>query len=92
MKKAIFISIFLSVFIAFGACSLVVYSSDINNYDGPSGGVLCNKKKTRCTVGKVVMRGSISRPLYVRDGIICNYKRTRCTNGYTIIKSSKPQY
>lgn len=95
MKKVVFLSVLLSSFIALGAYADVIYASDKNNTgdsDVSAAGVLCNHKKTRCTVGKFVMQGTINHPLYVRDGIVCNYKRTQCTNGYSMQRSQKPQY
>lgn len=89
MKRIVFLTVLLSSFIALGANAQV---SNNDNSDGPSAGVLCNKKKTRCTIGKFVMQSTASKPLFVSDGIVCNYKRTRCTNGYTMQSTTYPQY
>lgn len=93
MKKKFVFSIFV--------CFLMVTQVYASNYEvqsvqsntETSGGVMCNKKMTVCTVGKHTLHSNTKRkPLYVRGGVVCNYKRNICTNGFTYMYSKKPIY
>lgn len=93
MKKKLVFSIFACFLITSQAYATDYEIQSVQSNTATSGGVMCNKKMTKCSIGKYIMRSNTQhKPLYVRDGVVCNYKKTTCTNGFTYIHSTKPIY
>jgi len=93
MKKKLIFSIFICFLLTSQVFAAKYEQQGIKSNLQTTGGVICNKKMTRCSIGSHTMHSSSTRkPLFVLDGVVCNYKKTTCTNGFTYIHSTKPIY
>ena len=93
MKKKLICTFFAVSMLATQVYATNYYPGDLPYGVAVPAGVLCNAKKTKCTVGYYTMRTTnIDKPLYVNNGIVCNHKRTKCTNGFSMMRTSQPQY